>query len=199
MARSSARLCVCLIVLGLLAAHAPAPRAMTVKQVDLGEMCRMAHLIFRGKVIGITSGGVQVGGGTVPTLTYRLIVQEIFKGSFARLKGKAYVDLKMIGKIMSPATRGGAVHNISLPLMPHLTVGGEVLLFTTRPGGPGLSATVGLGQGCFHIHGEPGREEAVNEFGNLGLLAGGPSASGSRTPLTYLQLAAEIRARLAAP
>lgn len=112
----------------------------------------------------------------------------------------------MLGKQPS-VRRGDLMFSSLLPKMPVLTVGRYYLVFATRPSAVGLSATVGLGQGCFTIY-QNGKDETVaNEVNNSGLfrdmapvgvgartLAAEPSASpSSGGPMPYSELAGQIR------
>ena len=78
----------------------------------------------------------------------------------------------------------------SVPLLkglPQIKVGEAYLFFLTRPGSVGLSTTVGLGQGCFHVvGGEEGT--AVNEFGNAGLFKDMTELATEAGPIAYRTL-----------
>src|SRR5688572_636723 len=142
--------------------------ATILKQMNLEELAGNAHAIFTGTVIGVEKGNMNLGGGTLPTVSYRVAVDTSFRGTFSDKEGQRIADIQMV---FSPGTTpvAGAVHFSTLPKMPDIKLGERYLFFTTRPSSAGLSTTVGLGQGCFRVSGEPGHELAVNEYENLGL------------------------------
>lgn len=165
------------LALGLL--WAPA-QAATVLQLNLEQMVDRAERIFRGTVLTVREGKVQAGGAELPTVTYRIRVDEAFKGTYQEVKGLQIVEITMLGKLKQSQT----ATNRSLPLidLPKLQVGQDYLLLTTAPSAIGLSTTVGLGQGAFRVTGKPGQELAINENHNLGLLNGMGGISGSLVP-----------------
>jgi hypothetical protein len=170
----------------------PAP-ATTMLQLNLEDLVVRAERIYRGTVVKIEAGSKEIGGGEIPTLTYTIRVDEPFKGSFEVRKGQQMEILTTFGK-QPPVTVGKSRRLVSLLGMPQMEVGGTYLLFATRRSAVGLSAPVGLGQGCFRVLPKNGGETAENEFANTGLFRGlevsGPEAE---APLAYDRLAAEIR------
>jgi hypothetical protein len=173
-------------------------QAATVQQLNLEEMVDRAGRIFRGTVLDIKEGTVQAGGAELPTVTYRVRVDEAFKGSYQTVKGLQIAEVTMLGKLK----HNQAGTNRSLPLidLPKLQVGQDYLLLTTQPSAIGLSTTVGLGQGAFRVTGKPGQELAVNENHNLGLLKDMEGVTGSVVPnqngsgpVSYTALAALIQ------
>ena len=191
-----------LVVVALLAT-APLD-ATTVMQLNLAEMSQRADMIYRGTVLSESSGTVTAGGGQLPVVTYRLRVDELFRGDVETVKDVRIAELRMIGK--RAPVHDGAVRSVSvLPQMPQLEVGRTYLLFTTRPSAIGLSTTVGLGQGAFSISRVGKDETAVNEVNNSGLFrdmsvapatarVATTSAASSGGPIPYDELAAQIRA-----
>ena len=173
--------------------------ATTVMQFNLAEMVDRAHSIYRGRVLSAQEGTIAVGGGQLATVTYRIQVDELFRGDVTEVKGIRIAEIRMLGK--QPSVRRGDLQLVSaLPTMPVMAVGRYYLLFTTRPGAVGLSTMVGLGQGCFTIYQNGKDETAANERNNEGLFrdmatagarAAAPSASG---PMPYGELAGQIRA-----
>lgn len=182
---------------------APTLLADTVKQMNLAEMVQRADKIYRATVISATPGTVEVGGGQLPTITYRLQVEESFRGDIPTVKGMKIVELRTLGKTR-PVQQGNARLLSALPKMPELAVGKTYLLLTTRPSAIGLSTTVGLGQGSFQIFGRGKSETAVNTVNNRGLFRdmappASPSfaaASPQGGAVPYSELARQIRARL---
>ncbi|HEX4965230.1 MAG TPA: hypothetical protein VF173_30755 [Thermoanaerobaculia bacterium] len=170
--------------------------AATVQQLNLQQMCDRADKIFRGTVLDVREGTVHAGGIDLPTVTYRLRVDDALKGSFLQVKGLQIAEIKMIGKLK--ASDSAPLRSFSpLPELPKLVVGQEYLLLTTRPSSAGLSATIGLAQGAFGLNGKPGQEMAVNGNENRGLFLGMPGPTGLVArppgPLPYTTLAGMIR------
>lgn len=145
-------------------------QASLVQKMDLGEVCARADKIFRGTVVSATEGTVEAGGGQLPTVTYLIKVEEGFQGEFITKGGEQYAEVTMLGNFK---TRG-----IELP---ELRVGGNYLLMTSRPSAIGLSAPIGLGQGCFTISGKGQDLTATDGFGNS---------------IKYSEIAGRIRAAL---
>lgn len=171
--------------------------AATVIQMNLEEMVGRADLIFRGTVLDARESTLQVGGGTLPVVTYRIRVDDEFKGTFGEVKGVPVAEIKMLGKL-KPASSGSVRSPGPLADLPRLVVGQEYLLLTTPPSAVGLSTTVGLGQGRFVLQGKRGQEVALNDNHNSGLFRGmdtGPSgvASTPEGAVPYAVLADLIR------
>ena len=160
--------------------------------MDLEAMTERADKIFRGTVLDFTAGTVTAGGGAIPTVTYRLRVDESFKGEADMVKEDVQiVEIKMVGTI-KPQPAAGDVQRLSvLRDIPRLQVGSDYLLFTTAPSSAGLSTTVGLGQGAFRVFSRNKEDFAVNAYQNVGL---GFSGTG---PVSYSELTASIQAALA--
>lgn len=164
---------------------APADGSMVLK-MDLGDLSQRADKIFRGTVLSVEPGIVTAGGTELPTVTYRLQVEEAFKGDYAETKGVA--EITMLGTLKPEAPNGSTERLARLPELPILVRGGEYVLFTTPPSPLGLSTTVGLGQGSFKVYLAPDRQEmAANELDNAGLTE---SING---PVRYETLADAIR------
>jgi hypothetical protein len=163
--------------------------ATTVLQMTLDDLTTRADRVFRGSVMSAEPGTTQVGGGTLPTVTYEVLVEEQFKGNYPSSNGKTVVTITMVGSPKEGAEAVNGQRRLSaLPDLPELDVGQDYVLFTTRPSAVGLSTTVGLGQGAFKIYLSPeGEELAANELENAGLFNG---------PVTYTRLASAIRAGL---
>lgn len=203
---SSSRPLIVLVVSALLIAVPAA--ATSVKHMNLTELSQHADKIFRGKVVSVTDGKVTVGGGQLSTATYRIIVQEVIRGTFPVLKNVKYYDLTVIGKPTALKSNGTSVRLFSITALPRIQVGNTYLFMTTRPSSIGLSTTVGLGQGIFLITRVGKNELAANELNNKGLFlkssalgertisaqaAAAPSAGG---PIPYADLKQQIRAIL---
>jgi hypothetical protein len=181
---------------------APAGAAMILK-MNLAQLTDRADAIFRGEVLSVEPGKISIGGGTLPTVTYRLRVDETFKGQFeAKENASPEVEITMLGTLKT-ATHSGSQARLtsSLPEVPKLHVGESYVLFTTAPGKSGLRSPVGLGQGSFRIYtGANKAELAVNELNNLGLFDGAAptqrAGQGAGGPVTYTRLAGAILAEL---
>jgi hypothetical protein len=186
----------------LAAIAAPAGAAMILK-MNLAQLTDRADAIFRGEVLSVKPGKISMGGGTLPTVTYRLRVDEAFKGEFeAKENASPEIEITMLGTLKATARSGGQTRlSSALPEVPKLRVGESYVLFTTAPGASGLRAPVGLGQGSFRIYAGANKTElAVNELNNLGLFDGIGSAQrsvqGAEGPVTYTRLAGAIHAEI---
>lgn len=163
--------------------------AASVLQMNLESLCDRSDKIFRGRVVDSETGTVEAGGGELPTVTYTIAVEETFKGDFGP---KPVVTIRQLGSKAALVPASGNIQRAPLFAgLPVLAVGEEYLLFTTQPSAIGLSTTVGLGHGCFHISGVDKNELVVNEFDNVGIFEGisGMPASG---PVTYTSMAGAI-------
>lgn len=171
---------------------APIVDAAMVRKMDLAEMCQRADRVFRGRVLSVQSGTVTAGGGELPTVTYRLEVGEQFQGEFTQIKGdKTYTEVTMLGTLKNKNAEASGLERFSfMPELPTLKIGEEYVLLTTAPSAVGLSTTVGLGQGCFHISQSGKDEMTVNELGNAAL---SETINGA---VSYDVLAQELRAAL---
>jgi hypothetical protein len=160
--------------------------ATTVLRMTLDDLTSRADRVFRGNVLSAEPGTIEVGGGTLPTVTYRLLVDERFKGEYPPDDEKVVVTVTMLGSLKQGGEAvNGQQHFNALPDLPDLTVGEDYVLFTTKPSAVGLSTTVGLGQGAFKIFPAlNGGEMAANELNNAGLFNG---------PVNYATLARAIR------
>lgn len=165
--------------------------ATTVLQMDLGELCDRADRIYRGTIVEVTEGTIEAGGGELPTVTYKVRVDEAFKGSFSEVKGVKVVEVRMIGNAKATPDQGDLRKLAAIPGMPTLRVGDDYVLFTTAPSAIGLSTFVGLGQGCFDLFVAGKEEQALNEVNNTGLIAGFEGG-----PILYSDLVAAIHNEL---
>jgi hypothetical protein len=142
--------------------------AVTLAQMNLGDLCERADRIYRGTVVQTETGFVEAGGGEIPTITYTIRVDQAFKGEFETVKGQQMVTLTTLGKL-PPVQVDGMTRFSSFPEVPTMSIGSSYLLFTTPPSAGNLSSPVGLGQGLFDIKAKDGKEMAVNQFQNIGL------------------------------
>jgi hypothetical protein len=180
--------------------------ATTLRSMNLEALVSRADKVFSGTVLSARVGTLEVGGGRLPVVTYRVRVDESFKGSYETLKGIRVAEIKMLGRT-DPIRSGIYQRNPVLRDVPVLTVGETYLLMTTQPSRVGLSTTVGLGQGAFRIIGKGEEAQAVNEFQNANLGGSEDLAAGAaqrsfgagasvraRGPVAYSDLANQIRA-----
>ena len=181
---------------------APAGAEMILK-MNLSQLTDRADAIFRGHVLSAEPGKISIGGGSLPTITYRLRVDEAFKGKFdAKENAVPEVEITMLGAHKAAVRSGNSKRLFSsLPEVPKLRVGEDYVLFTTAPGKSGLRSPVGLGQGSFRIFlGANKTELTANELNNLGLFDGRSSGqrveAGSQGPVTYARLATAVHAEL---
>jgi hypothetical protein len=177
----------------------PAARATSLLQMNLEQLEARSEKVFRGTVLGVKPGKVEVGGGQLPTVTYRVRVDEEFKGKFEEVKeGVSVVEIRMVASEKASRVSGGVRHFSVFRDVPQLTTGQEYVLFMTANSRVGLSTTVGLGQGCFGIQHQGKEQVAVNGFANAGLFHGMRSAGlargPARGPIPYAEFAREIRA-----
>jgi hypothetical protein len=189
---SALRLCSALAVvctIGSLASEASA--SMLVRHMSLQQMCHAAARIFRGTVLGVTEGTVTVGGSQLPTIVYRLRVDEAFKGSYQLIKGQRIATLQMVQSGKRPQL--GPIRRLAmLDGLPQFAEGHDYVILATAPSPIGLSTTVGLKQGAFTVNGKAGQEMAVNGNDNIGLAAS--AATGVRRgPIPYASLRDSIR------
>ena len=169
--------------------------ATIMLKLDLQELTSRADKIFRGTVIFVNEGTMEAGGDELPVVTYRLAVNEMFKGEATAVKGdEAVVEIRMVGSLVhEKVDENGNLKFSPFREVPVLKQGGEYVLFTTPESSIGLSVTVGLGQGAFRVFPVDGTDDqfmAVNEFNNAGLGLNGDG------PVEYDKLGAQIRALL---
>jgi hypothetical protein len=133
----------CLLAVLALSLIGMQAQAATVQQLNLAQMVSRAERIFRGTVLAIHEGKIDAGGAELPTVTYRIRVDEAFKGTYQDVKGLQIAEIMMLGKLKTNQT----ANTRSLPLidLPKLQVGQDYLLLTTQPSAIGLSTPVGLG------------------------------------------------------
>lgn len=184
---------------GMLFPLASTAHAASVAQFNLAQLTDHAQRVFRGKVVDVVPGSVEAGGGRIPTLTYKFQVEQAFKGEFRTVKGMAFAEVRMIGKI--EAVTIGNLRSVPPSELPTLTTGQSYLIFATAPSAIGLSTTVGLGQGRFEIRGSGAKETVENERGNR-LLFNGMNTTALRAtpregPLRYSDLANQIQSLVA--
>lgn len=173
--------------LALTFAAIPASAAM-VMQMGLGDLVSNADKVFRGTVLTKEPGTVYAGGGELSTVVYTIRVDDALKGDFGAGKESAMLVLTVLGNLKADTTTGEVKRLFVMDMNPDLSVGSNYVLFTTAPSAVGLSTTVGLDQGLFHIfNNADGRDMTANSLGNQGIFGG---------PVSYEELKAAIKAEL---
>ena len=75
---------------------------------------RSAGRIFRGTVLGVTDGTVQVGGGQLATVVYRLRVDEAFKGSFEQIRANRSRRCRWSNRSSAPSAGAPALRRSTI-------------------------------------------------------------------------------------
>lgn len=161
-----------------------------VSHFTLAQMTQSADKIFRATVVDAAEGTLTAGGGELPIVTYRLRVDEAFKGSFPNKDGVRYLELNVLGALKVTPAGGDVGRAAELPTLPPLEIGRDYLLLTTAPSAIGLSTAIGLGQGSFAVATHDPRELTSNEFDNAGLYDGS---------VPYKRIAADIEELVGRP
>ncbi len=184
---AKSKLWIAVIAAVMLMTTMPASATMML-QMQLGDLVQRADTIFRGTVIDVEQSSIEVGGGELPMVIYRLRVEELVKGEADVVKGdEAYIEVRMVGSIKDEVTVGGAERFSMFRDVPQLTMGSDYVLFMTPESSVGLSVTVGLGQGAFSVYSADKSEYAVNQFDNAGLGLGEGGA------VSYADLMAAVK------
>ncbi|MEM6818548.1 MAG: hypothetical protein AAF578_07125 [Pseudomonadota bacterium] len=166
---------------------ASALQATTVAQMNLEQMVNNSDRVFVGTVLDVTESRKQIGGGELPAVTYRIKVSESFKGDFSEIKGEFYTEVTTLGTLKNIAEGHHPITDF-----PMLQVGEEYLLMVAPVGPIGLTATMGLGQGCFTITGDESDKVALNGAGNVGLFAGMQVGVADGGPISWGTLSSMI-------
>ena len=162
--------------------------ALITAQMNLEQLVTQSERIFVGRVISITESRVTMGGGELPAVTYRLAVSDTFKGEYEEIKGERFTDVTMIGRLKDVLS---GTHPIAD--FPVLAKGTEYLLFVAPSGPTGMTATMGLAQGCFHVTGSDDNKVALNLVNNTGLFSGMNAGFADGEAVPYDALADMIR------
>ena len=99
--------------------------AAMMLHLDLQELTSRADKIFRGTVIGVQEGTIAAGGGELPMVTYRIAVDEMFKGEATTVKGdQAVVEIRMVGSLeIDKADDNGNIRFSPFREVPRLSTG----------------------------------------------------------------------------
>lgn len=181
--RSAALFSLAWVMLAISSANA----TITV-QMNLEQMVTHSERVFVGRVVSISETMVEMGGGELPAVTYRLSVSEAFKGDYESVKDEQFAEVTMIGSLKDVMDGRHPIEDF-----PVLSQNAEYLLFVARPGPTGLTATMGLGQGCFHLSGTDADRIALNQVNNSGLFNGMSVPFRGNEPIRYSELAGLIQ------
>ena len=162
--------------------------AAITAQMNLEQLVTQSERIFVGRVVSISESRVSMGGGELPAVTYRLAVSDTFKGEYEEIKGERFTDVTMVGTLKQVLSGNHPITDF-----PVLEKGTEYLLFIAQSGPSGMTATMGLGQGCFHISGSDGDKVAINLANNTGLFSGMNTGFADGQAVPYSELANMIR------
>lgn len=182
----------CALTAALLTCALVTAEASNVLHMTLRDLVARGDRILRGTVLAADESTVSAGGGNLPTITYRIRVEEALKGSAS---AGEVIEVRLLAS-MKQVSSGSLRRATTLRDLPKFSVGRDYLFVLTRPSQIGLSTTVGLGQGLFELRGRPGQELAVNEANNLGLFSGIQGAPAGPGPVTYASLVKEIHTLL---
>ncbi len=167
---------------------ASAVNAAITAQMNLEQLVTQSERVFVGRVISISESRVAMGGGELPAVTYRLAVSDTFKGDFEEIKGERFTEVTTIGSLKQVLTGNHPIADF-----PVLEKGTEYLLFIAPEGPTGMTATMGLGQGCFHIPGSDDAKVALNLANNTGLFSGMNTGFADGEAVPYADLAEMIQ------
>lgn len=168
---------------------APA-NATSVLQMNLNQMTAGADTIVRGEVIEARQTSVEAGGGNLPAMYFKVRVSEALKGQVQTVKDAQVVEFKMLGKLKDYNANKAIYDGF-----PALRQGQEYLLFIGASSSVGLTTTMGLGQGCFHVVASSSGDMATNAFENAGLFKG-MDVDPADGPVSYDTLRSLIQAKL---
>ena len=174
------------LCLSILIFSAPWIGASQVRQFNLEGLYKNAGHVFSGTVTEKRFGTVWAGGAEFPTVTYRFLLAETYKGNAADIGNRDYVEMTMLDSLEKQSSGRYRFYS-NLPEMPDMKIGQRYLIFATAPSAIGLSSTVGLSQGCFRIVEKGYREIVVNGNNNAGLflnMAGAPNKRGDSGSLS---------------
>ena len=153
-------------------------------QMNLEQMVTHSERVFVGEVVDISETRVSAGGGELPAVTYRIRVSETFKGEYETVKDEQFTEVTMVGSLKDVMAGHHPITDF-----PVLSVGTEYLLFVAQPGPSGLTSTMGLGQGCFHLNGTDADRVAMNLVNNAGLFTGMSVPFSPNQTVRYSELA----------
>lgn len=181
------------LLMGLAVVASPLA-ATSIVPLNLADLANRAESVAHVTILSAEPGSVPVGGTVLPVIHYEGRVENGFKGDFVTKDGVQVLTFTMLGDLKGEA-QGSLQKLSSISDLPQLSVGEQYLLFTTQPSSVGLSTTVGLGTGCFHISGDGDKALVVNEFDNAGVFQGFPGMPTSG-PVSYSALVDQLQSIL---
>lgn len=137
--------------------------AASVMQMNLSTLVDRSEKIFSGTVMKITEDKIEIGGGFLPVLHYRVLVSDMFKGEYIEEKGNKFVDFTTLGTLAQLKAKKSKMIN-------YLQKGQDYLLMVGANGPVGITSTVGLSQGAFELFESSDKNRmALNGANNVGL------------------------------
>jgi hypothetical protein len=153
--------------------------ALTVLQLNLEQLTGLSEKVFVGRCVGVTQEK-DAKGRTIQKVTFDVI--QTLKG-----EPESQVTFRQLGFIEGAA----GLEALQMPSdvqvqsldrdLPHYQVGEESIVFLSAPGGSGITAPVGLGQGKFAVTETGGAKTVTNDAGNRGLFIGAEKSSRIKT------------------
>jgi hypothetical protein len=150
--------------------------ALTVLQLNLEQLTGLSEKVFVGRCVDVTQEK-DAKGRTVQKVTFDVL--QMLKG-----EPEKQVTFQQLGFVEGAAGLDAAtdvqVQSLDRDL-PHYQVGEESVVFLSAPGGSGITAPVGLGQGKFAVSGSGEAKTVVNAAGNRGLFIGANKSAKLKT------------------
>ena len=175
-------------LIGAVALSAAPIYAATTAQMNLERMVNGAERVFVGRVVDISESRIEFGGGQIPAVTYKFKVSEAFKGDYQTIKGERFAEVKMVGTLKQVLSGHHPINDF-----PVLGRNQDYLLMVAPAGPIGLTATMGLAQGCFHVNGTESDKVVLNGVNNVGLFSGMNVGIADGIAVSYTSLSAMIR------
>ncbi|MBN1477900.1 hypothetical protein JXA47_14190 [Candidatus Sumerlaeota bacterium] len=131
--------------------------------MNLEEMVSRADTVFVGECVSAEASQTLVGGASLPVTVFTFSVEEMIRGA-----GRGTLTFRQFGHPPSSAAGTRGMDNMAT-----FAPGERYLLLLAAPVRPGgLTTTIGLDQGAFHLEEIEGQFVALNGRNNLGLLSG---------------------------
>ncbi len=142
----------------------------SIEKMNLLEMVNRAGRIIVGTCVAVAEKTMPTAnGGEIAYTSYTFAVSKSIKGQVG-----AMMELR---QFLYPGANSAGRVNTKIVGMPSYRVNEEYLLILTSESSLGLSAPVGLPQGCFQVisNDKTGAKEVVNGMNNAGLFHNFPS------------------------
>jgi hypothetical protein len=151
----------CLALLALASPTLAQQGCALALSMNLEEMVSRADTIFVGECVSAETTLAAVGGANLPVTAYTFAVEEMIQGA-----GRGVLTFCQFGHPPSSAAGTRGIDNMAA-----FQAGERYLLLLAAPQRPGgLTTTIGLDQGAFHLEEIEGELVARNGRNNLGLL-----------------------------